>query len=350
MESVYDNKTIFIQIASYRDPELPKTVIDCINQSKNPNRLRFGICRQFSLEDKDIDSISDFTFDYRFKIIEIDFAKSKGVCWARNKIQKLYENEDYTLQLDSHHRFLKNWDEQLINMLEDLKKDGYNKPLITTYASSYNPDNDPSERDMVPWQIDFDHFTPDGVVSLSPSYIDNWKKINKPLHARFYSAHMCFADGCFVSDVQHDPKLYFNGEEISIAARAYTHGYDLFHPHKVIIWHHYERKGYPKHWNDHKGQQGTNSWITTNKNSNIRYVQLFDIDGSKKTQTHFGKYGFGNIRTLQDFEKYTGLCFKTRSVQKYTIDKREPPNPLLLSYQEFEKSCSNYSHGIWKKL
>jgi mannose-6-phosphate isomerase-like protein (cupin superfamily) len=32
-------------------------------------------------------------------------AGSKGLCWARSEIQKLYEGEDYTLELDSHHRF-----------------------------------------------------------------------------------------------------------------------------------------------------------------------------------------------------------------------------------------------------
>ena len=47
---------------------------------------------------------------YRFKIIDIDYKDSQGVCWARNTIQQYYEDEEYTLQLDSHHRFVPNWD------------------------------------------------------------------------------------------------------------------------------------------------------------------------------------------------------------------------------------------------
>jgi hypothetical protein len=41
----------------------------------------------------------------------------------------------------------------------------------------------------------------------------------------------------------------------------------------------------------------------------------------------FGKYGFGRERTLRDYEKYSGLLFSKRAVQKYTIDKNYPPNP-----------------------
>ena len=46
------NGKIFIQIASYRDPELNKTLEDCISKSKNPENLVFGICWQHSTEDE----------------------------------------------------------------------------------------------------------------------------------------------------------------------------------------------------------------------------------------------------------------------------------------------------------
>ena len=70
--------------------------------------------------------------------------------------------------------------------------------------------------------------------------------------ARFYSAHFCFAPGSFCLEVPHDPNYYFHGEEISVAVRAYTWGYDLFHPHKIICWHEYTRKNRTKQWDDDK--------------------------------------------------------------------------------------------------
>ena len=344
---IYDNKTIFVQIASYRDPELPKTVKDCLYRSKNPYRLRIGICRQYSKDDKGFDDLSEFNYDNRFKIKNVDHKKSMGVCWARNKIQQLYNNEDYTLQLDSHHRFVDNWDEKLIYMLEDLKKDGYKKPLLTMYAPSYDPGNDPAGRLKFPCVLDYDKFAPEGPVFVKSSYLENFNNINKPIPSRFYSAHMCFGDGSFAKEVQHDPYLYFHGEEISIAARAYTHGYDLFHPHRVILWHQYTRKTSKKHWDDHDGKNKTFTWHKTNDKSYIRIRMLFEMDGLKRDDDEFGKYGFGKKRTLRDYEKYAGICFKNRGAQQYTIDKKIPPNPQV-SDEDFEKSCSNISHGYWK--
>ena len=40
------------------------------------------------------------------------------------------KGEKYTLQLDSHHRFVKDWDDKLIKMIKGLQKDGYEKPLL----------------------------------------------------------------------------------------------------------------------------------------------------------------------------------------------------------------------------
>ena len=95
---------IFVQIASYRDPELLPTLKDCIEKAKFPKNLVFSIAWQHSPEDT-WDTLSAYTKDKRFKIIDIPHLESEGVCWARHKLQQNYNNEEYTLQLDSHHRF-----------------------------------------------------------------------------------------------------------------------------------------------------------------------------------------------------------------------------------------------------
>ena len=127
--------TIFIQIAAYRDPELIPTLKDCLAMADRPDNLHFGICRQYCPKDK-FDDLAEFTDDSRFQIIDIPYKDSKGACWARNKIQQLYKDETYTLQLDSHHRFAKGWDTALIKMLRKLQDKGHKKPLLTSYASS----------------------------------------------------------------------------------------------------------------------------------------------------------------------------------------------------------------------
>ncbi len=323
------NNKIFIQIASYRDPQLLPTIRECISKSKYPENLVFSISWQHSKEDV-WDNLDEFKNDERFKIIDIDYRESKGACWARNALQQNYTNEKYTLQLDSHHRFIENWDEELINMFEGLVSKGHKKPLLTSYISSFDPDNDPNGRVTIPWKMNFDRFIPEGAVFFLPAGIDNYKELNEPIPARFYSAHFAFTLGNFVKEVPHDPEYYFHGEEISIAVRAYTWGYDLFHPHKIIAWHEYTRKGRTKQWDDDK------EWSGRNKNSHLRNRKLFEMDDEKK-DIDFGIYDFGNVRTLEDYERYAGLSFKNRSVQRYTLDNNLAPNPPLYG-DEFKKS------------
>lgn len=329
-------ETIFIQIAAYRDPELLPTIKDCLEKAKYPENLRFGICWQHTPDEK----FNEYKDDSRFKIIDIPHLQSKGACWARHLIQQEYNNETYTLQLDSHHRFVQDWDTECISMIKDLQKAGFKKPLLTGYIPSYNPANDPAERVQIPWRMDFDRFIPEGAVFFLPASIDDYLTRTTPVRARFYSAHFCFTLGQFCKEVPHDPDYYFHGEEISIAVRAFTCGYDLFHPHKIIAWHEYTRVGRTKQWDD------VNDWGKHNEQCHAKNRKLFGMDGQERA-TDFGVYGFGTERTLEDYEKYAGLCFKTRSIQQYVLDHKEPPNPVYTSEEEYNASFLNiFKHCI----
>lgn len=326
--------TIFIQIASYRDPQLIPTLDDMLEKAKYPKNLKICIAWQHCEEDE-WDTLDKYLNDSRFIIIDIPHKESLGVCWARNQIQQHYNGEKYTLQLDSHHRFVKNWDAELIKMLINLQKKGYKKPLLTAYASSFNPNNDPKERHLVPWKMNFDRFTPEGVVFFLPAAIDDYKTLKEPIPARFYSAHFAFTVGEFCQEVQHDPNYYFHGEEISIAVRAYTHGYDLFHPHKVIVWHEYTRRGRTKHWDDNE------TWHITNTDAHKRLRYLLGIDDEICEHCNkymFSKYGLGEKRTLNDYELYSGIKFKNRSIQKWTLDNNLPPNPIIYDHNSYKNS------------
>jgi hypothetical protein len=333
--------TIFIQIASYRDPQLLPTLADCINKAKYPSNLRFSIAWQHC--DNDIwDNLDPYINDSRFKILDIDYRDSKGVCWARNLVQSLYANEEYTLQLDSHHRFVQDWDAILINMIKDLQSKDFKKPLITGYIPSFDPDNDPEARIQEPWKMTFDRYIPEGAVFFLPASfnmdIDN---INEPLMGRFYSAHFAFSLGVFAKEVQHDPNYYFHGEEINVAVRAFTHGYDIFYPNKVICWHEYTRKGRSKQWDDDK------KWSDRNSVCHSRNRKLFNMDG-EINDIDFGKYGFGNVRSLRDYEKYAGMRFSTRSITQDVLDHKPPKlDNINISDDDFEKSLLHiFKHCI----
>ena len=312
-----------MQIASYRDAELLPTLRDCIAKAAHPENLRFGICWQ---HDK-TESLGEFLADPRFRVISIPYQDSKGVCWARNAIQSLYAGETYTLQLDSHHRFVPAWDSKLIAMLESSDSE---KALLTAYAPHYDPRKAKPPK-SVPWKIAFDKFTPDGRLLTRPRFIENHRELERPIRARFYSAHFAFTIGAFCQEVKHDPLLYFLGEEITIAVRAFSHGYDLYHPHQVIVWHEYTRKYRRKHWDDHNG--GAEPWHVRDSAAGGRIATLL---GQQPHDVNFGEFGLGSSRTLRDYEHYAGINFKLRLVQDYTRDDHPPPNPEIYSDDDWK--------------
>ncbi|MFC5472445.1 GlcNAc-transferase family protein [Paraherbaspirillum soli] len=350
--------SIFIQIASYRDHQLLPTLSDLIEQAAHPELLRIVVCWQHA----ENETIGDFlqqgyiaqgseqklgdtlhTLSYRhacIQLIDVHYLKTQGACWARNKIQQHYDAEKYTLQLDSHHRFVRHWDSLLIEMLESLRERSP-KPLLTAYLPSFDPDDDPAGRQNMPSKMNFDRFIPEGAVFFRPSAIGDWQQRSRPLRARFYSAHFAFADGCFAVEVQHDPEYFFHGEEISIGVRAFTHGYDLYHPHRLVAWHEYLRKGRAKVWDDHTTpakQSGdiAEDWVERNAKCHNRNRILFGMDGEDPSQIDFCKYGFGNSRTLKQFEEYAGISFGHRAVQQAVLDRAEP-EPDYRSYGSDEE-------------
>ena len=336
--------TVFVQLASYRDPQLIPTLRDLIDNAEHPEWLRVVVCWQHG-EDEVIEDFIERGFcidacEQRYdkihvltygkasiELIDIPYLSTHGACWARHKIQQYYGGERYTLQLDSHHRFVSGWDRIVIEMLESLREESA-KPVLTAYLAPFDPDNDPAGRYGAPLQIRFDRFTQEGEILCRSAQIDHWERYEKPLPARFYSGHFTFADGSFAVAVQHDPEYFFHGEEISIGVRAFTHGYDLYHPHRVIAWHEYVRKGRVKMWDDHSSDRKVageiaESWYERNDKCLKRNRVLFGLD-EDSSHIDFKHYGFGLVRTLKQFEEYAGISFKYCGVQQTVLDGMSP--------------------------
>ncbi|KGW42108.1 UDP-N-acetylglucosamine-transferase [Burkholderia pseudomallei] len=342
------NHSIFVQIASYRDPQLIPTLVDLIDRASRPEALRIVVCRQHALEDTigaffthgfsrwRADTAGEFavhTLAFRgasIEMIDVPYQQSRGACWARNLIQQRYGNERYTLQLDSHHRFIDGWDQQIVEMLESLRTFSA-KPLITAYLPGFTPGCERRALSHTPLAMTFFRFSPEGVVLFRARDIADWQAMAHPIPARFYSAHFAFADGHFAQTVRHDPHFFFHGEEISLAVRAFTHGYDLYHPHRAIAWHEYTRRGRPKIWDDHTVEAKANGvvsrhWGELDQRSHERNRALLGIDGASCTGIDFASYGLGTERTLAEYERYAGLSFAHRGVQQALIDGA-PPEP-----------------------
>jgi glycosyltransferase involved in cell wall biosynthesis len=316
-------ETILVHLPSYRDPELVPTIKDALATAKYPERVHFGICRQYNPEDG-FDNVDEFRDDPRFKIMDVLYTEAQGLPWARAQInENLLTDEDYIIQLDSHHRFAKDWDETLIEMHNQREKQGY-KPILAAYLPLYTPFNDPGGRTMEPWQQHFVCFYPHGTIFIRPGLLTGWKDMTEPPFSRFLSGHFCFARSEWAKEIRHDPDIYFSGEEINLTVRSYTHGYDIFHPYKLVVWHstmREERSGMLK-WDD-DAKHGVDWWNKQNT-ARAKIRQLFRTEDNGYDLTG---YDLGTVRTLADYEAYAGVNFKERKVQKYTLENGYPPTP-----------------------
>lgn len=360
--------TLFIQIASYRDPQLIPTLNDLIAKSTLPKNLHVCVCWQHGDEQCLEDFLqAGFVFKSSRRIrghsvirltkggasvllLDVHFLRTKGACWARSEIQQFYKQEKYTLQLDSHHRFIEEWDRICVDMLESLRSQSP-KPVLTTYLPAFSPSRDPEGRTMMACKMDFGKFKDRGVLLFQSSPIDDWESLDAPVRARFYSAHFAFADGSFATEVQHDPDFFFHGEEISLTVRAYTHGYDLYHPHRLIAWHEYTREGRTKVWDDHGSDRKKSGviekdWGERDAEAHLRNQVLFGMDGHRQDELDFGKYGLGRERSLRDYEEFAGISFAYRGVQQPTLDRKPPP--VRIGYQGEEQWRATFliSHDV----
>jgi hypothetical protein len=143
--------TIFVSIAAYRDPQLAATLDDCLAKARWPERLRFGICWQHGPEEESLECFTDPVF----RVIDVDWRDSQGACWARAEVMRLWRQERWFLQLDAHHRFVPDWDEEL---LAQAAATGSRKPILTTYLGPFDPE-DPSSFTAEPMRMEFDRFT-----------------------------------------------------------------------------------------------------------------------------------------------------------------------------------------------
>jgi hypothetical protein len=321
MNLSYDNELIFVQIASYRDPQLLPTIKDCIAKADNPENLRFGICWQRD-ENDSWENLDEYINLPTFTIMDVHWAKSKGLGWARHHIQKMWKGEKYTLQLDSHHRFQQSWDTMLLEMMEQT---GVQKPIITTYATPYEPSPDGDSLKDGIFKMVGERFSTYGTILFFPHHIN--ETYDKPIPARFVSGHFFFTLGIHCVEYKYDPHIYFAGDEISLSIRSYTLGYDIFHPHKSVLYHYYLRDGRTKHWDDFnavKKKEGVidKLWHEMNEDSLRRLRHLLREEDNN---IDLGEYGLGNSRTFEEYEKYAGINFKLRRLHPETIKGINPP-------------------------
>jgi hypothetical protein len=291
---------IFIQISSYRDPELKPTILDAIGKSSGKHSLSFGI--HISYLDKTEIDIPDIP---NIKYIASKAPENVGVGIGRHLAHQFYNNEDFYFQCDSHSRFVQDWDEIAINSILNYQSQGINKPLLTMYPANYWYKDNTFE------DIETDLFNPDYCTTISfHQKPEDFKRLRIPsqtampangsIFTKSISAGSLFTVGPFMSP---NKEMAFWGEEIIMAARAYTHGYDLVIPEKQYLYHLY--------YNHDKPELNRRKifWVDFPNEFESMNARSREIVYKTLVEETIGDGYLGRERSLSEYAKFAGLDF-----------------------------------------
>jgi hypothetical protein len=299
---------IFINIPCYQDPEIWETISSFLNNAEHPERVYFGITNQtnnFKLHEEVLE---------RFPNVQMHLlvpGSLAGCQPARLKSHEFYKEEEYYLNMDSHMRAIKKWDTLIIKELNDIDKE-YGPSVLTGYVAAYNKD---SEGNDVVENVDYttvfhmnekniEHFKKNNI----PQFISYTHKTDKPIPSPYISGHFFFTTGQALKDAPFVKDILFTEEEIFMAVRFFTAGYNLFQPTKTYVYHRYGRNGRNLFWEDFP-----ENWYKKNEESKnfVNYVFLNEIINKEN--------GLLNKRTLTEFEEYSGINFRKNTLSEDVI-------------------------------
>lgn len=308
---------IFVSIASYRDPELPKTVKDIIFNAEHPNLLRIVIYEQNGPNDVTIFGIYP---ENQVLVIRDHFSLAKGPSWARCIIQGYYNNEDYCLQIDSHMRSIKNWDTILKNMLKLVPEPA----VLTQYPPEYDTTND-YLLDKIRSGLYVQGFgIKDRFTRIQSDAVkSNLKnRRNFPYTSKAWGACFSFSKGAIMKDAPYDPnfKHLFFGEELDITLKLYTRGYYFFSPHITVFYTYFKRNYRRTYWDD----------IPCSEREPLEEKSRHRL-WKRILCNEIGSDSFGTIRTVDEYMKFADIISfidsklnsKAKAFRKYSNNNRQ---------------------------
>ncbi|MES2785245.1 MAG: GlcNAc-transferase family protein [Pseudomonadota bacterium] len=307
--------TVFISIAAYRDPILPFTVSRALATAHRPDELHFGIVEQTPTSARGAPLAMRGAA--RLSYVAIDSQFARGPCWARAIGQSLYDNEDWYFQIDSHMDFDQGWDETLITQATTLMSQKPGRPgvVISSYPNPFVFDNGeavkrPTTQKVLAHVVKPDaQFEPEHpVLGFEAHPLDE----DNAVPGMHLGAGCLFASGAYAEAFPYDPWYYFHGEEQALAARLYTHGWDIFHMPGLPVYHLYNAPGSgaparPLHWDPKEDEARDRSWWTLEEKSRARLKAL--LAGER-----LGVYGLGRERTMAQYAAFSGIDYAARTI------------------------------------
>jgi hypothetical protein len=300
---------IFVSIAAYRDPDLLPTLQDALDQAQHPKALHLGVLEQSEAPTKLPPDLHQRAGQLSYLHLHHRF--SRGPCWARALIATSLRDEEYFLQIDSHTRFDKGWDEAFISAYEAVEG-RQPKAILSTYPCAFEVEGDVAVKKPMPGQALV--LRPRSDASLQgASPVLSFHAIPTPATAALPGFHVgagcLFAPARLLQEVPLDPWLYFHGEEQNLAVRAWTHGWDIWHPPDLPIYHLYGRRDdRPVHWEEEEDRDRPVKWWQLHAQAEQRMAALLFERHDLKA------YGLGTARSLEAYASASGIDYCQRRV------------------------------------
>ena len=305
--------TIFVSVVSYCDPVLPFTLQRATQQARCPEALHFAVIDQSPAGGTALDEKA--LVPARLSVVHIDPLQARGPCWARSLAMSLYAGEDWYFQIDSHMDFDTHWDERLITQARSLQavRNGF---VISSYPNAFEfqdgkPVRKPATAKVLAHVVTPGaQFAPEHPVIVFEAHPFESDQAVRGFHV---GAGCLFAPGEIVQRFPYDPYLYFHGEEQALAARLFTHGWDIFHMSGLPIFHLYRTLGAeaherPLHWDPAQDTLRKQTWWTLEQRSQARLKALL------QESQDLGVYGLGTVRSLADYADFCGVDYAARTL------------------------------------
>jgi hypothetical protein len=294
-------RQIFVSIAAYRDLYLPFTIESALAGASHPERLTFGLCWQADEHEQ----LDRYLHHPQFRIRKYPFQASLGYGWARAEVQKLYNGERYHLLIDSQTAFAPGWDENLIAQLESKPSP---KPLLTTSSPPFTFDE--ARNVVFPWA----GMPEDGVPLISGEIVrpEGWLDIQMSRARKsephqmtpFTCCNFVFTHGAWIEEVPEDPAMINAGHEGPLSIRTFTHGWDMFLPDEIQVWH-LDYSNYPGGYRHKVWETKTGRW--QNERTQRMIERLQTIVFGKGDVASLGRYGLGTARSVAEWGTFAGL-------------------------------------------
>ena len=300
--------TIFVQIASYRDPELQHTLQDLFKKAKRPENVFVGICHQYDMKGNDDNHLFTVPFPRtnQIRIDEIDYRESGGCCFARNRVQKLWKNEKWTLMIDSHSRFEENWDEILVRDIKKINQGS--KVLFTGYPHHYNPKDNITNFPESVYLLGIRFYLP-----MFGGFANNSIKIKQPLSTAYPYQCFIFLDSFFMNESLfiEDLKRF---DELPFMLKIFTHGGITFLYNKNVVNHFWIE---PKDRSKDVSRSQTTSFDNKAKKI-IDHLFMVKKSNCNNIKDIVKKFNLGKTRTLRDYERFSGLDFRKMKYREHS--------------------------------